>query len=85
MGTESTTWMADAACAQVDPELFFPETDDQSAYAAQASAAKAVCARCPVRSACLAWATEHLTHGIAGGLDADRRRGMRRAQKGRAA
>jgi WhiB family transcriptional regulator, redox-sensing transcriptional regulator len=42
-------WRLDAACAQVDPELFFPETGQVP----QAAAAKAVCAGCAVRGPCL--------------------------------
>jgi WhiB family transcriptional regulator, redox-sensing transcriptional regulator len=42
-------WRLDAACAQVDPELFFPDTGQVP----QAAAAKAVCAGCAVRGPCL--------------------------------
>jgi WhiB family transcriptional regulator, redox-sensing transcriptional regulator len=42
-------WRLDAACAQVDPELFFPETGQVP----QAAAAKQVCAGCAVRGPCL--------------------------------
>jgi WhiB family redox-sensing transcriptional regulator len=42
-------WRLDAACVQVDPELFFPETGQVP----QAAAAKAVCAGCVVRGPCL--------------------------------
>jgi WhiB family transcriptional regulator, redox-sensing transcriptional regulator len=42
-------WRLDAACAQVDPELFFP----QPGQAPQAAAAKQVCAACAVRGPCL--------------------------------
>jgi WhiB family redox-sensing transcriptional regulator len=42
-------WRLDAACAQVDPELFFPDTGQVP----QAAAAKAVCAGCVVRGPCL--------------------------------
>jgi DNA-binding transcriptional MerR regulator len=42
-------WRLDAACAKVDPELFFPETGQVP----QAAAAKAVCAGCAVRGPCL--------------------------------
>jgi Transcription factor WhiB len=42
-------WRLDAACAQVDPELFFPEMGQVP----QAAAAKQVCAGCAVRGPCL--------------------------------
>jgi WhiB family transcriptional regulator, redox-sensing transcriptional regulator len=42
-------WRLDAACAQVDPELFFPEPGQIP----QAAAAKQVCAGCAVRGPCL--------------------------------
>jgi WhiB family redox-sensing transcriptional regulator len=48
-------WRLDAACAQVDPELFFPEPGQVP----QAAAAKAVCAGCAVRGPCL----EAVLHG----------------------
>jgi WhiB family transcriptional regulator, redox-sensing transcriptional regulator len=48
-------WRLDAACATVDPELFFPEPGQ----APQATAAKAVCAGCAVRGPCL----EQAMHG----------------------
>jgi WhiB family transcriptional regulator, redox-sensing transcriptional regulator len=42
-------WRLDAACADVDPALFFPEPGQVP----QAAAAKAVCAGCAVRGPCL--------------------------------
>jgi WhiB family transcriptional regulator, redox-sensing transcriptional regulator len=42
-------WRLDAACAQVDPELFFPGTGQVP----QAALAKQVCAGCAVRGPCL--------------------------------
>jgi Transcription factor WhiB len=42
-------WRLDAACAQVDPELFFPDPGQVP----QAAQAKAVCAGCAVRGSCL--------------------------------
>jgi hypothetical protein len=42
-------WRLDAACATVDPELFFPEPGQVP----QATAAKQVCAGCVVRGPCL--------------------------------
>jgi WhiB family redox-sensing transcriptional regulator len=48
-------WRLDAACAQLDPELFFPEPGQVP----QAAAAKQVCAGCAVRGPCL----EQALHG----------------------
>jgi len=48
-------WRLDAACRDIDPELFFPETGQVP----QAAAAKAVCAGCVVRGPCL----EAAVHG----------------------
>jgi WhiB family redox-sensing transcriptional regulator len=48
-------WRLDAACAEVDPELFFPE----SGQVPQTAAAKQVCAGCAVRGPCL----EAAVHG----------------------
>jgi Transcription factor WhiB len=42
-------WRLDAACANLDPELFFPDTGQVP----QAAVAKAVCAGCAVRGPCL--------------------------------
>jgi WhiB family redox-sensing transcriptional regulator len=42
-------WRLEAACADVDPELFFPEPGQVP----QAAAAKQVCAGCAVRGPCL--------------------------------
>ena len=57
-----------AACRGVDPEVFFPIAEAGPVLAAQVAAAKAVCAGCPVRAECLAWALAELPYGIAGGL-----------------
>ena len=66
-------WMADGLCAQVDPELFFPEKGDQ------AREAKRLCAGCDVRAECLAHALAHReAHGVWGGCSERERRRMRR-------
>lgn len=39
-------WMADARCAQVDPEIFHPDR------AAPSKQAKNICANCPVQRQC---------------------------------
>jgi len=55
-------------CA-ADPDLFFADTPESDA------AAKAICAGCPFRGPCLAWAmAARLPHGVAGGLTATERR-----------
>ena len=47
----SRDWRERAACrAGVDPDLFFPAAESGAARDAQVRAAKAVCARCPVRA-----------------------------------
>jgi WhiB family transcriptional regulator, redox-sensing transcriptional regulator len=51
-------WRLDAACANLDPELFFPETGQVP----QVTQAKAVCAGCAVRGPCL----EAALHGPQG-------------------
>jgi WhiB family transcriptional regulator, redox-sensing transcriptional regulator len=48
-GDGERDWRLDAACAEVDPELFFPEPGQVP----QATQAKAVCAGCAVRGPCL--------------------------------
>lgn len=72
-------WRAAAVCAQTDPELFFPEAIEFSrAYELQVAAAKRVCAGCPVRAECLAFALRALPFGVAGGLAPEERRGLPR-------
>lgn len=70
-------WQANGHCHNEPPELFFPVGNSGPALD-QTEQAKAVCRRCPVRQACLAWAMETLEHGVAGGLSEDERRALRR-------
>ncbi len=73
-------WRDDAACRHTAPDLFFPVGSTGQAVE-QIAAAKAVCARCPVREPCLEFAL--LTHqdaGVWGGTSEDERRAIRRAQ-----
>jgi WhiB family redox-sensing transcriptional regulator len=66
-------WRAYAACASVDPEIFFPVGYGREARR-QTADAKAVCQRCPSRTACLKWALETGQHaGVWGGLSEDER------------
>lgn len=76
-------WVADARCAQTDPELFFPEKGGSS------KEAKAICARCTVAAECLDYALAYESRGsevgvptsyptgIYGGLSARERRAIR--------
>ncbi|WP_244231471.1 WhiB family transcriptional regulator [Saccharomonospora piscinae] len=67
------SWHASAVCAQTDPELFFPESGQNS------GTAKAVCHSCPVSAECLAEALARGERfGVWGGLSARDRRPLRR-------
>lgn len=67
-------WRDAAACARQDVE-FFPDPADVSSI----SAAKAVCAGCPVAAECLTWAIEaSQTEGIWGGYTPTERGAIRR-------
>ncbi|MGV9881362.1 WhiB family transcriptional regulator [Streptomyces sp. NPDC003006] len=57
-------WLHRAACADEDPDLFFPVGTTGPAIR-DLDAAKQICARCPVRGECLAWA---LSTGQASGV-----------------
>jgi WhiB family redox-sensing transcriptional regulator len=67
------TWQAQANCAGVDPDLFFPERG------ASTREAKAVCRACVVRQECLEYALVNgEKFGIWGGLSERERRRLRR-------
>jgi WhiB family redox-sensing transcriptional regulator len=80
-------WTRDALCAQVDPELFFPDKGGSD----RAAKAKAICAKCPVRRECLEYALAcesgaagvrtSYPSGIYGGLSEHQRRRLRRNLK----
>ncbi len=67
-----------AACRGLDPALFFPEEGDNGGMVA---AAKAVCAECVERDACLAFALEYHQPGIWGGMTDKERRTLRRVTR----
>jgi WhiB family redox-sensing transcriptional regulator len=83
--TVDTGWKADAACATADPELFF-HPDGREDTDGREAKAKAVCRRCPVTAACLAYAeTTREFYGIWGGLtetERQRRRIIERRHTG---
>lgn len=62
------------ACRDTDPEVFFPEPCLPGSKAVET--AKAICRPCPVRPACLLWATQtHQDWGIWGAATPNERRG----------
>lgn len=72
-----TFWMARAACRGADTELFFPIDEEKGA-----GEAKAICAACPVREACLEFALQtRSVDGIYAGTTGTERKAMLR--KGR--
>ncbi|MQA84799.1 MAG: WhiB family transcriptional regulator [Streptosporangiales bacterium] len=75
--TPVSDWTELAACRGVDPELFYPIGTAGPALE-QVAAAKAVCARCPVRDECLEWALRTgEPHGVWGGTTPEERRYLR--------
>lgn len=57
-------WMQDALCAEVDPDMFFPNRGD----AEGADLARDICSRCPVKAECLEFAIRTTqAHGVWGG------------------
>ena len=71
---DRVTWRESAACRFLDTELFFPIGKAGRAIE-EIRRAKAVCAGCPVRPPCLAFALDtHQGYGIWGGYDEDERR-----------
>jgi WhiB family transcriptional regulator, redox-sensing transcriptional regulator len=69
-------WRDQALCAQIDPDLFYPENG------AIPHAARRICAQCPVSLDCLvdALVRRDVSHGIRGGkTPAERRKLLRRS------
>lgn len=65
-------FVAEALCAQVDPELFHPE------WGEPACEARRICGLCPARVECLRYALDNgERHGIWGGTTPDERRRIR--------
>ena len=78
MTDRTLDWLDLGACRDEDPDLFFPITSAGPAVD-QVAAAKAVCARCTVREACLRYALEaRQDHGVWGGMSERERRRLKR-------
>lgn len=72
------TWREQARCRGVDPQIFHPVEDDESA----ADPAKAVCELCSVREACLEYAlAAREKDGVWGGMTARERRRLLRQRR----
>jgi WhiB family redox-sensing transcriptional regulator len=82
MANRDDLFYRQAACAGAPVDLFFP--DPTRPDARDMEQARAICAGCPVREACLAAGIAE-DHGIWGGLTPRERRVLRREQRGGAA
>ena len=66
-------WTERALCAQVGTDIFYPEAGSSAAEA------KSVCAKCPVRNACLNYAVRTgERYGVWGGTTEQQRRRLQR-------
>ena len=74
---KSQTWRSQARCKGIDPDVFYPAVEEE------ADEAKAICAECPVRLACLEFAlAARERDGIWGGAtEKERRRIIRQRRK----
>lgn len=73
-------WRQSAACKGLDPAMFFPARGEAAAEA------KALCATCPVREACLEYAlVGGEAFGVWGGLSERQRKTIRARRRRREA
>ena len=74
---KAQAWRKQANCKGIDPEVFFPATDEE------AEEAKSICSSCTVRVACLEFAlAEREREGVWGGAtERERRRIIRQRRK----
>ena len=69
-------WTKRALCAEVDPDLFFPEIGDDVA------GAKRICKACDVKEECLKYSLDNDERfGVWGGLSEHNRRKLRAERK----
>lgn len=71
LAPEPEGWRDRAACAEADPEAWFPLQGSGGSRAA-----RLICESCPVQGACLATALTRNEHGIWGGLTERQRRNL---------
>ena len=74
---KTQTWRTQARCKGIDPEIFYPISDEES------DEAKSVCATCHVRLACLEYAlASRERDGVWGGAtERERRRILRQRRR----
>lgn len=80
---DTTSWDEGAACRGMDPDLWFPVSGHGKAH--DWTNARAVCATCPVRAECLAYALDsepvHEGSGMWGGATPEERRDLLRERR----
>lgn len=74
---KTLVWRQRAACRGVDPDIFYPVSEEE------ADEAKAICAVCAVRESCLEYAlTNREREGVWGGAtERERRRIVRQRRR----
>jgi WhiB family transcriptional regulator, redox-sensing transcriptional regulator len=78
-------WMSRAACKGQPDAVFFPDDKDDGEQP-DYTTARHICAGCPVRVQCLAYALElNIGHGMFAGLTPTERANVRRQRRGKAA
>jgi WhiB family redox-sensing transcriptional regulator len=71
MNEARMTWQEEGTCRGVDPEVFFPISDDE------AWRAKEICTVCPVKADCLVYSLENRErYGVWGGITERERQEM---------
>lgn len=78
-------WRKQAACAHSDTDKFFPAKGKEARTQEVISAARIICAQCPVRSECLEFAVRNtVMYGIWGGLTREERKKVKDGDYARA-
>jgi WhiB family transcriptional regulator, redox-sensing transcriptional regulator len=75
--TKTLAWRQRAACRGVDPDIFYPVSEEE------AEEARAICRACPVLESCLEWALSNRERdGVWGGAtERERRRIIRQRRR----
>ena len=80
MDEAELTWMQDGSCRHYPPAAFFPSDG------VGVDAARAICASCPVKPACLEYALQaKIDHGVWGGCSERERRRILKRRRAEAA